>query len=95
MSWEGGKVCVGGEGRGAVRWQSGNGGRVVREQVGKGGRVVRWQGGKGGKVLRWQGGRFLVLFKGGRCRVSERFNIFVSDVNQWNKAAGWVQDVLG
>ena len=30
MSWEGGKVCVGGEGRGAVRWQSGNGGRVVR-----------------------------------------------------------------
>ena len=31
MSWEGGKVCVGGGGReGAVRWQSGNGGRVVR-----------------------------------------------------------------
>ena len=84
MSWEGGKVCVGVEGRGAVRWQSGNGGRVVR-----------WQVGKGGRVVRWQGGRFLVLFKGGRCRVSQRFNIFVSDVNQWNKAAGWVQDVLG
>ena len=56
---------------------------------------MRWQVGKGGRVVRWQGGRFLVLFKGGRCRVSQRFNIFVSDVNQWNKAAGWAQDVLG
>ena len=88
-------MCVGVEGRGVVRWQSGKGGRVVRWQVGKGVRVVRWQGGKGGKVLRWQGERFLVLYKGGRYWVSERFNIFVSDVNQWNKAAGWVQDVLG
>ena len=46
---------------------------------------MRREGGKGGRVLRWQGGRFLVLFKGGRCRVSQTFHLFVSHVNQWNK----------
>ena len=30
----------------------------------------------------WQGGRFLVLFKGEGYRVSPRFHLFVSDVNQ-------------
>ena len=43
---------------------------------------MKQQGGKGGRVLRWQCGRFLVLFKGGRCRVSQRFHLFISDVNQ-------------
>ena len=33
----------------------------------------------------------LVLFKDGGRRVSPRFNIFVSDVNQCNKEVGWVQ----
>ena len=55
---------------------------------------MKQQGGKGGRVLRWQCGRFLVLFKGGRCRVSQRFHLFISDVNQWYRGAEWVQDVL-
>ena len=37
---------------------------------------------------------FLVLFKDGRCKVSPRFYLFVSDVNQGNYKAGWVQDSL-
>ena len=37
---------------------------------------------------------FLVLFKDGQCRVSPRFHLFVSDVNQGNKEVGWVQDFL-
>ena len=37
---------------------------------------------------------FLVLFKDGRCRVSPRFNLFVSDVNQRMKDVAWVQDFL-
>ena len=60
----------------------------------KAGRVVRWQGGKAGRVVRWEVGRFLVLLKGGGCRVSPIFHIFVSDVNQGNEGAGWVQDFL-
>ena len=64
------------------------GGRLVRWGGGKGGRVMRWQGGKGGRVVRWEGGRFLVLFKGGEHRVSPRFYLFVSDVNQGNEGDG-------
>ena len=45
-------------------------------------------------MVRWKSGRFLVLFKGGRCRVSPRFHLFVFDVNQGNKKAGWVYDLL-
>ena len=37
---------------------------------------------------------FLVLFKDGEHKVSPRFHIFVSDVNQGNKEVGWVQDFL-
>ena len=37
---------------------------------------------------------FLVLFKDGGRRVSPRFHLFVSAVNQRNKEAGWVQDFL-
>ena len=53
----------------------------------KGGRVMRWQGEKGGKVVRWDGGMFLVLFKGGKRRVSPGFHLFVSGVNQGNEGA--------
>ena len=59
----------------------------MRWGVGKGGRVMWWQGGKGGRVVRWEGGMFLVLFKGGERRVSPRFHLFVSDVNQGNEGA--------
>ena len=37
---------------------------------------------------------FLVLFKDEGCRVSPRFHLFVSDVNQGNKETGLVQDFL-
>ena len=36
---------------------------------------------------------FLVLFKDGGCRVNPRFYLFISDVNQGSKEAGWVQDI--
>ena len=39
-------------------------------------------------------GRFLVLFKGGGCRVSPRFYLFVSNNNQENNGVGWVRDFL-
>ena len=57
----------------------------MRWEGGKGGRVMRWQGEKGGRVVRWEGGRFLVLCKGGERRVSPRFHLFVSGVNQGNE----------
>ena len=56
--------------------------------------VVGRQFGKGGTVARWQGERFLILFKGGGCRVSSRLYLFVSDVNQRNEGAGCVQDIV-
>ena len=61
------------------------GGRLVRWEGGKGGRVMKWQGGKDRRVVRWKGGRLLVLFKCGERRVSPRFYLFVSDVNQRNQ----------
>ena len=42
--------------------------------------------------MRQHSGRFLVIFKGGRRRVAPRFHLFVSDVDQQNEGAGWVQD---
>ena len=36
----------------------------------------------------------MVIFKGGGCWVAPRFHLFVSDVDQRNKGAGWVQDYL-
>ena len=38
---------------------------------------------------------FLVLLKDGGRRVSLRFHLFDSDVNQGNEEAGWIQDFLG
>ena len=37
---------------------------------------------------------FLVLLKDRGCRVSSRFHLFVSDVNQGNKEMGWAQHFL-
>ena len=54
--------------------------------------VRRWQGEKSRRVVRQHSGRFLVIFKGGRRRVAPRFHLFVSDVDQQNEGAGWVQD---
>ena len=55
---------------------------------------MRWQVEKGGRVVKWQGGRFLVVFKGGGHRVTPRFHLFVSDVDQKNDCVGWVKDDL-
>ena len=77
-----------------MRWEGGKGWRVMRWQGWKCVKVVRWQGGKGESVVRQEGGRYLVLCKGGGHRMSPRFYLFVSDVNQENKGAGWVQDFL-
>ena len=60
--------------------------------------MVRWEGGKGGRVVmwkrresgRWEGWRCLVLFQRGERRVSQRFHLSVSNVNQGNKGARWV-----
>ena len=87
MSWEGGKV------RRVVRWQGGKGGRIMRWKSWRGGRVVRWQGRESGRVVKWQSERFLVLFKGVR-RVSPRFYLFGSDVDERNKGAVWVQNYV-
>ena len=53
-------------------------------------RVVRWEreeggkdGWKGGRMVRQKGGRYLVLYK-----MSPRFHLFVSDVNQGIKRVG-------
>ena len=42
--------------------------------------------------MTWQGERFLVVFNGGERRVTPRFHLFVSDADQLNDGAGWVQD---
>ena len=56
---------------------------------------MKWQGGKGGRAVKWQGERFLVLFKSRGRRVSPRFHLFASDVDQQRKeGARWVQDYL-
>ena len=60
----------------------------MRLERGKGGRAMSWHSGKDERVVRREGGRLLVLFKGGEHRVSPRFNLFVSDVNQGNKGDG-------
>ena len=84
LKWEVGSILGNGCG---VQGQNCVSGRLVRCEGGKGERVMRWQGGKGRRVVRWEGGRFLVLSKGGEHRVSLRFYLFVSDVNQGNKGA--------
>ena len=67
---------------------------MVRLKGGEGGNVMRLEGGEGRRVVRLQGGEFLVLFKGGECRVTPRFHTFISDVNHSNEKAGWIQDFL-
>ena len=85
VRWEGGKS------RRLMRWE---GVRVARWQGGKGGKVVRWQGWKGGRMVRQKSGRYLFFFKDGEHKMSPRFHLFVSDVNQENAGVGCVQDFL-
>ena len=66
----------------------------MKWEGGKGGKVVRLQGGKGGRMVRQKGGRYLILFKGGGRKISQRLHLFVSDVIQGNEGVGWVQDFL-
>ena len=48
----------------------------------------------GGRAVRWQSRWFFVLFEGGGCRVSPRFHLFVSGVNERNEGARCVQEIL-
>ena len=66
----------------------------MRWQGGEGGTVVGSEGREGGRVVRSEGGGFLVLFKGGKCRVTPIFHIFVSDVDHRKEKAGWFKDFL-
>ena len=34
------------------------------------------------------------MFKGGKCRVTPKFHLFISDVNQGKGKASWIQDFL-
>ena len=45
-------------------------------------------------MVRSEGGGLLVLHKGGECRVTPRFHLLVSDVNQGKEKTGWIQDFL-
>ena len=43
-------------------------------------------------MVRWEGWGFLVLLKGEGCRVTPRFHLMVSDVNQGREKTGYIQD---
>ena len=46
-------------------------------------------------MVRQKGGRYLNLFKVSHLhKMSPRFHLFFSDVNQGNEGMGWVQDFL-
>ena len=77
-----------------VRWEVGEGGRVVKWQGEKGGKVVRWKSGECGRMMRQKAGRYLVLLKDGGHKMSPKFHLYVSDVNQGNEGVGWVQYFL-
>ena len=79
------------EGSEVARWERWENSEVARSKRWEGSEAASW---KGGREIRWQGGRFLVLFNGGGCIVSLRFYLFISDVNQRNKGADCVQDIL-
>ena len=53
--------------------------------------VAKWERWENGEVERWG---HLVLFKDGGHKMSPRFHLVVSDVNEGNKGVGWVQDFL-
>ena len=83
--WEGSEVG---------RWEGSEEGRWERWKVSEVGSWERWQGRKGGRMVRQKGGRYLVLFKDGGHKMSPKFHLFVSDVNQGIEGVGWVQDFL-
>ena len=53
--------------------------------------MARWERREINGVARWEVPGFIQMWG---CRVSPRFHLFVSDVNQRNEGAGCVQDVL-
>ena len=74
-----------------VRWKGGKGGRIMSK---------RWESSELARRKRWESNEVArrkvpVFFsKGGGQRVSPRFHLFVSDVNQQKEVAGCVQDIL-
>ena len=67
------------------RWEVGE---VERWERWKGKEMTRRERRESGEVGRWEGGRLLFFFKGGEHRVSPRFYLFVSAVNQGNEEDG-------
>ena len=53
----------------------------------EGSKVARWERWESSEVARWEVPGFI---RGRGCRVSPRFHLFVSDVNQRNEGAGCV-----
>ena len=80
-----GQVQGQGGGRGSEdleRWEKCKGSEVAR--------LERWEN---GEVKRWEVPSFIQ--EEGRHRLSPKFHLFVSDVDQqWNKGAGQAQDYL-
>ena len=77
------------------RWKRWEDSKLGRSERWEGGEMVSWERREGSEVEsweRWQGGKFLVLFKGRGRRVSPRFHLFVSDVNQRNEGAVWIHE---
>ena len=54
--------------------------------------MARWKGWENGEAERWEVPGF--CSRVGGHKMSPRFHLFVSDVNQENQGVGWVQDFL-
>ena len=93
--WEGGKMgrWERWEVSEAGRWGRWEGSEVTRWERWESSEVARWER-EGGRIVRQKRGRYLILFKDGGHKMSPRFPLFVSDVNQENEGVAWVQDFL-
>ena len=69
------------EGNEVARWERWEGSEVVRWGRWESSEMARWGRWESGEVGRWEVPGF-VQGLGGGCRVSPRFHVFVSDVNQ-------------
>ena len=73
------------------RWGRWEGSEVARWERWEGNEVARLERWENGEAERWE---VPVLFKDGEHKMSPRFHLFVSDVNQENAGVGCVQDFL-
>ena len=80
---------------GVVSWEGGKGGEGRGWGGGKGwesSKLARWKSWESSEVVRWE---VPCCIKGWGTQVNSKFHLFVSDVDQKNDGAGWVQhDIL-